>query len=211
MRNFKKIIYSFSNLNFSELIKLIVKYIFSMDYLYILTANIDNVQKESYFRYKYVIKKMEEMDLYRIRDHISKLEGKDRKELLIRLIFYEDGFKNCYVVRNSLNKIIHLQWIISPNENSIITEKYPTHFRKLQKKQIMLENAFTFPKYRGIGLFPVISKDLLFMAKKEGYKYAIVYVKKDAIYAINENIKIGFRIRKIIKEYKIFGKTLRLF
>jgi hypothetical protein len=49
--------------------------------------------------------------------------------------------------------------------------------------------------------------DLMKMAKEEGYRNVIGYVRKDRVGTINEMINIGFKLRKLIREYKILGKT----
>ena len=74
----------------------------------------------------------------------------------------------------------------------------------------MLENAFTFPRFRGLGLLPVVSAELLTIARDQGYKYAIVYIQKNQIVALNVFVNLNFKIRKMVREYKIFGITKRM-
>ena len=103
-----------------------------------------------------------------------------------------------------------MQWIIYPDENKTIQKFCKNRFYLLRANQVLLENAFTFQQYREVGLFPAISYDLLQKAKNEGYSRAITYINNQNISAINEFIKLGFKIRKRVREYKILGKTKRM-
>jgi L-amino acid N-acyltransferase YncA len=103
-----------------------------------------------------------------------------------------------------------MQWIIYPDENDIIAKYYLNRFKLLKNNQILLENAFTFPRYRGLGLFAAVTSDLLEKAKDEGYKSAITYIRKNALDSLNEFMKQGFKLNAIIREYKILGITKRM-
>ena len=56
---------------------------------------------------------------------------------------------------------------------------------------------------------PAITIKLLNIAKENGCKSAIMYVRNDRIVALNENMRLGFKITKMITEYKFMGKIKR--
>src|SRR5437870_5187875 len=74
----------------------------------------------------------------------------DRRELLSRLLFYKSGFTNCYVMKAD-DAIVYLQWLVLPSENSVIEKDYRRKFLPLNAKEVLIENSFTFPDYRGRG------------------------------------------------------------
>jgi hypothetical protein len=50
------------------------------------------------------------------------LDSEGRREVLARLNFYQNGSKNCYVIRSG-NEIAYLQWIIFPVGKSYYPKK----------------------------------------------------------------------------------------
>ena len=147
-------------------------------------------------------------DIANMHGCFTTLGGDDKKELLARLFFYRDGFRNCYVTKNG-DEIAFMQWIIFPSENEIIKEKYSTKFSPLSASQVVIENAFTFPRYRGRGYLQYGTAKLLEFARSKGYKSAICYIRKDRVASLNEFTKMGFKIIRIMAEYKVLGQVWR--
>ena len=125
--------------------------------------------------------------------------------MIIRLFFYHAGFKNCYLAITEKGDIAAMQWMVYPDENELIKHAFQDRFYPLKKNQLMLQNFFTFPRFRGLGYMPAMVVDLMKMAKEDGYRNVIGYIRKDRVGMINEMINIGFKLRKLIREYKILG------
>ena len=151
---------------------------------------------------------MDESDLVLLENHAKLLSPDDRRELIGRIRFYESGFKNCYIIKKD-DVITYLQWIIYPKENSIIQEHYAKKFYPLDSDQVMIENAFTFPKHRGRGYLLFATRQLLETARSQGFTSAICYIRSDRIASLNEFLNMGFKIIRMIKEYKFLGKVWR--
>jgi GNAT superfamily N-acetyltransferase len=151
---------------------------------------------------------IDENDLGLLETYAKSLGPDDRRELIGRLRFYESGFKNCYVIKNG-DAIAYLQWIIYPKENSIIQDRYAKKFYPLGSNQVMIENAFTFPKHRGRGYLLFATGQLLETARSQGYTSAICYIRNDRIASLNEFFNMGFKIIRMIKEYKLLGMVWR--
>ena len=207
--NLRKSIFVFHSLKTKAFLRLLLDTLFSMNQYYILGRSLAPPLEYSFARMpKGDISPLTENDITYLRRNISLLNEEDRRELLARLFFYESGFTNCYVMRNGTD-IAYLQWIIFPSENRVISQKYSTKFNLLSDKQVMIENAFTFPNYRGRGYLPFGTQQLLELAKRNGYSSAICYIRTDRITSLNEFTKMGFKIVKMVDEYKLFGKAWR--
>ncbi|HHL34205.1 MAG TPA: hypothetical protein ENJ30_07565 [Desulfobulbaceae bacterium] len=137
------------------------------------------------------------------------MDAIERKEVVSRVLFYRSGFKNCYVAKTIENEIAYIQWLIYPSENSIIKKHFQKRFYLLEEFQVMIENAFTFPKFRGLGIMPVVTKELMKRARERGYKSAISYIRKDNIISLNEFMRLNFKITELLKEYKFLGVVKR--
>lgn len=147
-----------------------------------------------------------EHDMTSLIGTLGSLEPADRRELLARIIFYKRGFTNCYAFRKG-DSIAYLQWLVSPEENDLIKENYSGTYYMLSANQVMVENAFTFPHHRGHGYFQEGTRQLLELARQKGYKSAIAYIRKDRINPLNEFTMLGFKIIKIVTEYRVLGSS----
>lgn len=144
----------------------------------------------------------------RLRQQLALLDPIDRREVAGRLHFHACGFTNCYVMVAD-DDIAYLQWLILPGENDIIRSRFSSKFYPLGERQVMVENVFTFPRYRGRGLLPYGTLHLLQVAKEQGFGSVVCYIRKDNLTSLNEFFRMGFKITKMVQEYKVAGKTWR--
>ncbi len=91
----------------------------------------------------------------------------------------------------------------------IIQKHYRRRFLPLGSSEVMLENSFTFPAYRGRGLMPFATWQLLNKARELGYRRAVTYIRKEKIDPLNQFLRMGFSIKKIVREYKLLGYARR--
>lgn len=199
-----QILYTLRSLGPHHFLRLIFSMIFSVNHYYLLGKNLSAAEEGAPERSGDVtMERVTEQDLAALQEAVPSLGAADQREVLSRLFFYQD-FGNCYVMKKK-GEIVYLQWVIFPAENPTIAAKYPTKFYPLSERQVMIENAFTFPRHRGKGFLLHGTRHLLQMAKREGYSCAICYIRKDRIPSLNEFSKMGFRIVKMLTEYKILG------
>ena len=206
---FKKCFFVVSTLGFIYTLKLFLKNLFSVEHFYIVQGNISSLKLSQTLRNNFTIKLVVESDWDEILKNLRALNPAERKEILVRLFFYQAGLKNCYIIRTKTGEIAAMQWLICPSENSIVQQHFNTRFYPLKKNQVMIENVYTFPTARGIGSLPAITTELLRIAKEKGFKSVVFYVSKDKIAPLNEFIGCGCKIRKIMIETKILGRTKR--
>jgi len=206
---FNKMLSSYSTSELYYFFILVLKNLYSKDYYFTLQKKLDDNQSSLKGRLPYNLTRISEDDLGYIGYILPSLDIVNRKEIIVRLKFLDAGFKNCFVAKNAKDEIMYMQWLIDPSENSIIKNKYSRLFSELSSTQVMLENAFTFPKFRGFRLYSQITCDLMNKAREKGFKSCIVYVKSDNIIALNELRNLGFTITKRISERKLLGITKR--
>jgi hypothetical protein len=190
-------------------LKLLGSRIVSFNHYYVMRRSLAETQNDTLeIRRRAEMCPIGENDINEIEKSLAACNIEDKREILARLIFYRSGFKNCYVMRQD-GKIAYMQWVIYPTENGIITERYRNKFYSLGDTQIMIENAFTFPPYRGLGYLQSGTLQLFEMARAKGYRSAMCYVRKDRFNTLNELSKIGFKITQMIPEYKFLGRVWR--
>jgi len=206
----KQFLFTLTNLGYKQTFKYLSKNIFFIDHYYILYLNLSSLKMPTRSRFNYCLNAADENDFGSLIDQLPHLALHARKEIVARLFFRQTGFKHCYFAKTPNGQPAYMQWLIYPDENEIITKHFQYRFYPLKANQVMLENAFTFPKFRGLGLLPCVSAELLTIARNQGYKNGIVYIQKNQIASINEFLNLDFKIRKIVREYKLFGITKRM-
>ena len=206
LRNHFKLMRS---LGFKLCLDLFLHRLFFISNFYVLKRNLKSLQFEKTIRFQYHLDKITIDDWYVIAENIKSADQDTRREFYSRLLFYKAGLKNCYVLKNKNDEIACMLWIIYPSENEIIKKHFNKKFNLLKENQVMLENVFTLPKFRGFGFSPTLTIEMLHLAKSQGYKNAIIYCKKDRIDSLNDIIRLGFKIHKLIKEYRVFGFVWR--
>lgn len=204
-----KYLFTLSRLGLKNTLKLSLGRLCSVNHFYILKRNLVSLFNENKTRLAITVNKINCDDVSELVRTVKSLDRDSKREVVARLLFYKAGFKNCYVAKTRNDEIAYLQWLVYPTENALIKKYYPNTFYGLRKNQVMVENAFTFPRFRGLGLMPAVTLVLLNIAKEDGYKSAIGYIRKDKIASLNEFVKLGFKITKIVKEYKVVGITKR--
>lgn len=190
-------------------VRLAVKNVAHVDHFYVLNCNLSALPAVPGKRLGGgEVRQLREDEVSELVDLLPALGPDDRREILIRLRFWADGFKNCYVLRVD-GAIVYLQWLVYPSENNLIHEHYRQRFRPLGPKEVMVENAFTMPACRGWGLLPSITVELLKKANGQGFRQAVGYVRKDRIAVLNHFLQIGFKITRLIPEYRVLGRIWR--
>ena len=204
-----KVFFYLKNLGLLNILKLILNRLLSTNYLYVVKVNLKLI---SQYPLKRVpsgkLSLINNDDLMWIKNRIKRMDSENRREILARIKFNDMGFQNCYVMKNN-KEITHMQWLIYPTDNYIIKKYFKRIFYPLNRNQVMIENAFTFPEFRGCGYLLFVSLNLLNIAKRQGYKTAIGYIKKDKINSLNESYKMGFKITQLLRERKFLGYVYR--
>ncbi len=142
-------------------------------------------------------------------EKISEVDQDMAKELIVRIMFFEDGFKNCFVLRDDSGQIAAFDWLIYPEENELLAEQHPNRFPKLKKHEVMLENVFVFPQYRSHGLVTYLEYLLTEKAKEEGYRMATTVTRKDQLSVLNDYLAMGFKLVQLHKETRLFRRIKR--
>jgi hypothetical protein len=147
-------------------------------------------------------------DVRRLLSGVPALPEPDRRELMARIHFYGLGFTRVYGVKVD-GEIAYIQWLVTPEDNPVIRDRYRRVFFELKPGHVMLENVFTFPRYRGLGYLPFISQRLLIQAREEGFQTAVVYIREDKLSTLNEFVAMGFRFANQLRIIQAFGFVRR--
>jgi hypothetical protein len=186
----------------------LLKKLANVDHSYHLTAAIDRLRFPR-LRSDLRFAQATDLDFAEILRGIRAADPAVRKELLARILFFRRGFSGCHVGRDGRNEIVSLQWLIRPSDNSLLERHYPRLFYPLEQGQVMVENIFIFPRFRGLGVFPTVVHDVLDTARKEGFRTCSAYIPKENVASLNGFLALGFQLRKLLTGYQLMGHSWR--
>ncbi|GFO69665.1 hypothetical protein GMLC_32440 [Geomonas limicola] len=190
-------------------LKLLGSRVLSLDHYFVLRKNLMAAEPEApALGAKFTLEPIAPCDVQSILDSLESLTAAEKRDVLGYLHFYQSGFKNCFVMRRD-GQVAYMQTLIYPEQNDLIAKKYRTKFYPLKESQVMVENVFTFVPFRGLGCLQAGTGKLLDLARSQGYRSAVCYIRKDRIVSLNEFIKMGFKITRMMPEYKVLGRVWR--
>jgi RimJ/RimL family protein N-acetyltransferase len=112
----------------------------------------------------------------RILARLSEERGQDVFEILRRVSFYERGFDACYLALTDSGDVCHIGWLLSARHNDLIRSQYPPGTDSLKVDEALVENIFTFPRYRGKGIMLAVLRQMEDLARQQGFRRVVAYV-----------------------------------
>lgn len=148
-------------------------------------------------------------DFAEIERDLPSLDAETRKEVVTRVLFFRRGFSGCYLGRTERGELVSLQWLIRPRENALLRAHFPRLFYPLREREVMTENVFIYPRFRGFNVFPTVKHHVLSMAQEEGFRTCHSYVRKDNLVSLNGLLAVGFQLQRLLTGYTVAGVSWR--
>ena len=119
-------------------------------------------------------------------------------------------FHTCYVGVTLDNTPCARVWLIDVSQNKMLNATWGKRFPELKPNEVLLENVFTVPKYRGMGVIPAFLYDVAEKSKDLGARYAITFGEVKNINTSRSYDYAGFSpyiLRTV--SYFLFIKTIK--
>ena len=136
-------------------------------------------------------------------------KGKDVFEILRRVSFYERGFDACYVALTDSGDVCHIGWLLSARHNDLIRSQYPPGTDSLKEDEVLVENIFTFPRFRGKGIMLSVLRQMEDLAGKQGCRRVVAYVDTTNAASLAGFNRAGYKPYGEEKEYRRFFRIRR--
>jgi RimJ/RimL family protein N-acetyltransferase len=118
---------------------------------------------------------------------------KERLEIANRLQHVAEHIPRCFVAVDERRGVpCFMQWLMDADQNERIRHFFRGRFPLLQKNEALLENAYTPPQYRGLGLMSAAMSRIAESAREFGCRYVITFVLKDNTASLKGCAKAGF-------------------
>jgi len=87
---------------------------------------------------------------------------------------------------------VYVQWLITPPDKRLLDQHDPGYWPPLKDDEVLLEFAYTFTPFRGLGVMTDAMGQLLRVGAALGAKSALTYVLSDNIPSLRGCAKVGF-------------------
>ena len=114
-----------------------------------LQMNLDTKSVPVPCEVKYSLQLASEKDMQEMLE-MAGSEGRDSAyELIGRKLFYDSGFRDCYVARSvDTNELCFVEWMISQKDCQRLYRDFGNMLPRLERWDVWAENSYTFKKYR---------------------------------------------------------------
>ena len=157
------------------------KRIWSKDIGYGLKRDLDLEFKQPPTLIKTKIRLFKESD----REHFE--EDRTNKGL------FEKKISSFYVATTQDDKPCYCVWLIDSSQNEKIVDYWGGFFPPLNKDEVLVENSYTVPKFRGMGIMPYAMSQVSEKGKELGARYAIHYTSTTHVNSLRAGYYAGFK------------------
>ena len=120
------------------------------------------------------------------------ITGEGYSARLSRLDFLKSGIGTCYVALTPDEKPCYVQWLIGPQDNDSVQQRYHRIYPRLEPNEAMLEAAYTFESFRGQGIMSCAMSQIAEKATSLGTRYVNTFVEEDNIASLKGCKRAGF-------------------
>jgi hypothetical protein len=130
------------------------------------------------------------------------------RERPIRLSAMESGLSTCYLATTSDGEICYMQWLIDSSQNELIAREFSGLCPPLGSDEMLLEWAYTFMKFRGLGIMADAMSQISEKGAAAGARWLYTYVALDNIASLRGCRSAGYRPYQIRTErWRLFKHT----
>jgi RimJ/RimL family protein N-acetyltransferase len=135
---------------------------------------------------------------------LNQAGGADYLEALRRTWMCASGVTTLYVADALDGRPIYAQWLIRKLDDWRLQNKPPHDV--LADDEVLLEGAYTFVAFRGVGAMADGMGQLLRIARDEGSAAAITYVHEDNVPSLRGCARVGFVLDHVRVNTTRFGR-----
>ncbi|HTK85380.1 MAG TPA: GNAT family N-acetyltransferase [Patescibacteria group bacterium] len=125
------------------------------------------------------------------------LEGnippEEQQQIRWRRHFHKKFPHRCFVAVDERNdRPCYMQWLVYADDNDAL-ERFKC-FPKLRKNEAILEQAYTIPSHRGLGIMSSAMAEIAEQAVQRNVRYVMTFVDTNGIASIKACQRAGFRM-----------------
>jgi GNAT superfamily N-acetyltransferase len=130
------------------------------------------------------------------------LADDERKQIRWRLHFHQKVPNGCYVaVDDRSDTPCYMQWLIGFKDNDLLA-KFRC-FPRITRSEAILEQAYTIPSHRGLGIMSAAMADIAERASDLAARYVLTFVEEKGAASLKACQRAGFHPHLLHKRIQI--------
>lgn len=139
-------------------------------------------------------------------EELRRVEGADYVQVLLRTWMCRADVRTLYVARSGDRQPMYAQWLVRQDDEWRMNDHTPDVHDPLAPGDVLLEGAYTFHDFRGIGAMADGMAQLLRLARDEGHEAAITYVGADNVPSLRGCARVGFVLDHARRNVRVLGR-----
>ncbi len=127
-------------------------------------------------------------------EELERTTGADYGRVLRRMRLHEAGVQTLHVARTEERQPVYVQWLLFEDDRVALDAVAADFWPALGPRDVLLEFAYTFMPFRGMGVMGGAMGRLLRVAADAGATTAYTYVAVDNIASLRGCAKVGFAL-----------------
>lgn len=115
-------------------------------------------------------------------------------EVYVRQRMLRSGVRTLYVAADDADRPIYAQWLVRPPDLATLDRFSPGRYPRLADDEALVEGAYTFARFRGMGVMSSGMVQLVEMARESGARSVITFVAEDNVPSLRGCARIGFSL-----------------
>jgi hypothetical protein len=125
-------------------------------------------------------------------DELRRARGRDCLQVVLLRRLCDAGVRELHVATAPDGSPAYCQWLVDESNQDLLHAHSPGRHPTLAPNEVLLEGAYTFTRFRGLGLMANGMWQLLAKARDAGARSAITYVGTDSVPALRGCARVGF-------------------
>jgi RimJ/RimL family protein N-acetyltransferase len=138
-------------------------------------------------------------------DELRSVAGRASLDAFVRQRMVERGVQTLYVAETEAGDDIYAQWLVTPATLETLDRFSPGRYPRLAVDEALVEGAYTFSDFRGLGVMAAGMAQLMATAHASGARAVITYVGEDNIPSLRGCARVGFELDHLRTNRRRFG------
>jgi hypothetical protein len=140
-------------------------------------------------------------------EELRRARGADCLQVVLLRRLCDAGVQGLHVATAPDGSPAYCQWLVGASNQELLHARSPGRHPTLAPNEVLLEGAYTFTRFRGLGLMANGMWQLLAKARDGGARSAITYVGTDSVPALRGCERVGFAPDHVRHNVRRLGRT----
>ena len=137
---------------------------------------------------------------------LEEVQGGASLDAFVRQRMLASGIETLYVTQDENGAPVYGQWLVTHASLPTLDRFSPGRYPRLATDEALVEGAYTFARFRGLGVMAAGMAQLLVRARETGARAVFTYVGDDNVPSLRGCARVGFDLDHVRVNRRRFGR-----